>query len=395
MDNKLGSKDENYEFDLRSLQKETDKAADEIIGVEYADEEDDDDIVEKPYNPDDIRIYHKFFSVSDICRWMGADPPTITVKPSFQRNLVWTPRKKSLLIESLMLRIPIPSFYFYEDENEHKNVIDGLQRLSAIYDYVRGEYSLSGLQYLGDKCNGKYYDNLEQKYISRIEETQLSINILDNRTPELVKYEVFTRVNTGGIPLNPQEIRNAMAHNKTTNLLLKMANSEVFVEATRGRVKDTRMDAQELCLRFITFYRAYDDETKVPLKNKPIVKMLDECVSHLNTCDDATLCGYYDVFEAAMKKSIAAFGAFAFIKPGQNVINRLLFTSWAVTLAYSGYSCEMLDKNREALVESFLETIDFDIEYYNAITTSTASKRSIEQQYRTAYRILEEIKDAD
>jgi len=379
---------------LSCLLKDTDKATSELVGIEYTDEENDVG-EEKPYNPDDIRIYHKFFSVSDICRWMGADPPTITVKPSFQRNLVWSEQKKSLLIESLMLRIPIPSFYFYEDDIEHKSVIDGLQRLSAIYDYVAGEFPLFGLQYLGDKCNGKKYHELDKKYISRIEETQLSINILDNRTPELVKFDVFRRVNTGGVPLNPQEIRNALAHSRTTELLLRMSHSNGFLEATHGLVKDIRMDAQELCLRFITFYRAYDTHLMIPHKDRSIAKMLDECVSHLNSCDDNMLRSYYEIFETAMKKSTAAFGERAFIKPGQNVINKLLFTSWSVTLAYSGCTYEMLRRERESLIDRLTSALHNDYEYFNAITTSTASKRNIEKQFLTAYSILEELRDAD
>ena len=384
----------NNSIDLREFIDETDKATGEFLGVEHADE-DDDDIVEKPYDPEDIRVYHKFFSVSDICRWMGADPPTITVRPDFQRNLVWKPLKKSLFIESLMLRIPIPSFYFYEDDNEHKCVIDGLQRLSTIFEYVNGGFALNGLQYLGDKCNGKIYSNLDQKYISRIEETQLSINILDNRTPELVKFDVFTRVNTGGVPLNPQEIRNALACSKITDLLQKMSTSIAFVKATRGLIKDVRMDAQELCLRFIAFFRAYNTVKRVPLKDRPIAKMLDECVVHLNSCDNKTLQGYFEAFETAMEKSIAALGAHAFVKPDNNVINKSLFTSWAVTLAHSSCTFDMLLKNQTMLVEHLSNAIATDNAYFNAITTSTASKRSIEKQFVTAYQILEAIKNAD
>jgi len=228
--------------DLSDVLEETEKASSEIIGVEYEDESDSDtDIVEKPYNPDDIRINHKFFSVSDIYRWMSADPPKITIKPSFQRNLVWNVQKQSLLIESMLLRIPIPSFYFYEDEDEHKNVIDGLQRLSAIFRYVNGEFALSGLQYLEDKCNGKKFKDLEQKYMARIEDTQLSVNILDSRAPELVRFDVFTRINTGGIPLNRQEIRNVLASKATMELLSNMSKSEEFSSATHGAVKDIRM----------------------------------------------------------------------------------------------------------------------------------------------------------
>jgi len=377
--------------------EETEKASSEMVGIEHEDEDDSDtDTKEKPYNPDDIRINHKFFSVSDIYRWMSADPPKITVKPCFQRNLVWNMQKQSLLIESLMLRIPIPSLYFYEDDNEHMNVIDGLQRLSTIFNYVNGEFALSGLQYLGDKCNGKIFRDLEQKYISRIEDTQLSVNILDSRSPELVKFDVFTRINTGGIPLNRQEIRNVLASGATMELLSNMSKSKEFSSATHGAVKDIRMDAQELCLRFITFYRAYDTKKRIPYKDKHIAKMLDDCVIHLNGCDEQMLGNYFEIFEMAMRKSFAAFGKSTFIKPGNRVvINKPLFTSWAVTLAYSKCSLDMLKNNQPKLVERLSMKLKNDTEFFNAITASTTSKQSIEKQFLSAYEILEEINNAD
>jgi len=382
----------NEQYSLLTLLGDTEKAANELVGIEHSDEEDT-DIIEKPYDPDDIRITPKIFSVSDVCRWMGlgTEPPTITIKPDFQREQVWSLKKKSLLIESLMLRIPIPSFYFYEDENGHKSVIDGLQRLSTIFDYVKERFVLGDLEYLGEKCNGKKFTELEQKYISRINDTQLSVNILDSRTPELVKFDVFTRINTGGVPLNSQEIRNAMASQKTRNLLSEMSKSESFKEATRCLVKDTRMDAQGLCLRFIAFYKAYNKDKKLPQKNRPLSKMLDECIVYLNKCDEKTLYSYSASFESAMSKSIAAFGKRSFTKPGRDIINKSLFTSWAVTLVYSDYSCETLLENQTKLINKLTAEIEKSADYFNAITTSTATRASIDKQFKTAHTILEEI----
>ena len=96
----------------------------------------------------------------------------------------------------------------------NKQVIDGLQRLSSIYSYINGEFRLRGLQYLTD-FNGVLYHDLPKKYRTRIEETQLAVNTLDSRCHDLVKFDVFRRVNTGGVPLNSQEIRNIMSSPRT------------------------------------------------------------------------------------------------------------------------------------------------------------------------------------
>jgi hypothetical protein len=247
---------------------------------------------------------------------------------------------------------------------------------------------------LGEKCNGKKFSKLEQKYISRIEDTQLSVNILDSRTPDAVKYDVFTRINTGGVPLNAQEIRNVMATKETMSFLERMVKSGGFEKATHGAVKDIRMDAQELCLRFITFYRAYDTKSRIPRKDKPLAKMLDECILHLNTCNNLTLSNYFDTFETAMEKSSAAFGNRAFMKPKYKVINKPLFTSWAVTLAYSTCSQKELSAYSDILIEKLTTAINKDSEFFNAITASTATSKSIENQFVTAQRILEETINA-
>jgi len=381
------------EASLSKFLIETEKAAQEIVGFEY-EHEDEDSVDEKPYNPDDIRITQKFFSVSDVCRWMSSNPPTITIKPEFQRNFVWSERKKSLLIESLMLRIPVPSFYLYEDSDEHKSVIDGLQRLSTIHDYVSGEFVLCNLQYLGDSCNGKKFSELDQKYRTRIEDTQLNINILDANSPEQVKFDVFTRINTGGVPLNRQEIRNALANTSTMKLMKRMATSESFLLATHGVVKDVRMDAQELCIRFIAFFNAYDPREKILMKNKTISNMLDTCIQHLNTCNQQTLDEYFTSFEASMRKAAAALGKMAFIKPTERIIiNKPLFTSWAVTLAYSDYSISCLEENQNKLMNKYKELLFSDSEYFNSISTSTGTKKNIDIQFASVLRVLEVLEN--
>jgi hypothetical protein len=234
------------------------EAVDEYYGFEHEEDSYDEDekVNEHPFDSDKIRIDQQMLSLKYVTELMREKQ--IILNPDFQRNKVWTERKrKSLLIESLMLRIPIPAFYFYENEDAKFIVIDGLQRLSTIREFINDEFRLFGLEYLED-CDGKTFSELEIKYQQRIYRTQLAVNILDARSPSNVMFDIFRRVNTGGISLKPQEIRNAISKPNTRNLLKELFKSNEFKSATRGRIKDDRMDGQEFILRFLAFHQAYD-----------------------------------------------------------------------------------------------------------------------------------------
>lgn len=361
----------------------------QYLGLEYEEEAEDEELVdeEKPYRVDDIRIDQKMISLFQMCKWI--DTGNLDLRPEYQRNLVWNIQKKSLLIESLMLRIPIPAFYLDEDNEGMKTVIDGLQRLSTIHEFINGGFRLKGLQYLKN-CEKKTFQELDRKYKNRIDDTQFAVNILDVRCPEMVKFDVFRRINTGGVALNSQEVRNIMANTPTRELLLKMSRSESFLSATRDRVNDIRMGAQELCLRFIAYYRIYDLE-KGFLHFSELNKLLDETILELNRMSKEVKDSYGKIFVDSMIKCQALFGDVAFSKPHyENLINRALFTSRSVVLAEVETDAIDLQKKRaqaQEHIEKYLEVP----EYYNAITASTSTRKNMEIQFKTAKKILEEI----
>lgn len=362
----------------------------EASGLEYeTDSEEQDEERELPYRAEDIRIDQKMISLYQIYRWIQQG--TLDLKPDFQRNFVWNLQKKSLLIESLMLRIPIPAFYFDEDANGQRTVIDGMQRLSTINDFLNGAFCLKGLQYLTN-CNGLYFEELEKKYQGRIEDTQLAVNVLDSRCPEMVKFDVFRRINTGGVPLNAQEVRNIMATNETRQFLLRLSTSREFVDATRGRVRDVRMGAQELCLRFLTYYKLYDCETRQFTEFGDMNRLLDTMIIRLNHMKEDELIFLERRFLQSMDRCKRLFGDSAFSKPySRNVINRALFTSWSIVLANAEYPKEWYDARRIKAILLVNQNLEENSDYYNAVTSSTSSKHNMYIQLYYAEKILEEL----
>lgn len=381
----------NQEYQIFELEA---KLKDEISGLEYEDEADDlgmDEIEGIPYCADDIRIDQKMFSLYQVFRWIQQGK--LNLRPDFQRNFIWSRKKQSLLIESLMLKIPIPAFYFDEDAEGNRTVIDGLQRLSTISDFLEGKFRLYGLQYLIN-CNGKSFEELDKRYQMRIEDTQLAINILDAKCPAMVKFDVFRRINTGGVPLNAQEVRNVMANKRTQDFLLRMSQNENFIEATRGKIKDNRMGAQELCLRFVTYLVLYDWENKNFLSFGEMNHLLDTAVIEINRMDDSDLKMFEEQFATSMERCIFLLGKQAFSKPSSNqIINRALFISWSVILANRDYSLEWCRKKSEKACILQQKYLQADTDYFNAITSSTSSRRNMLIQFHYVERILEELDD--
>ncbi|OQY43895.1 MAG: hypothetical protein B6240_11565 [Desulfobacteraceae bacterium 4572_87] len=200
----------------------------------------------------------------------------------------------SRLIESILIRFPLPAFYFDASNDEQWLIVDGLQRLSAIRKFVVDKkLKLSGLEYLKD-FKGHGYDRLPRTYKHRIDECAVTLFLIQPGTPEAVKYSIFRRINTGGLILNDQEIRNAMAKPAIRRFLEDLANDE-YLKKTIGD-QSKRMVDQELVLRFLAF-RFMDYEKS----KKNIATFLDEMVNTLEKASEENLNTYRTAFHTAIK----------------------------------------------------------------------------------------------
>ena len=182
------------------------------------------------------------------------DDGTLILADKFQRRQVWDLTKCSRLIESLLLNVPIPVCYFAELEDGSYSVIDGQQRLTAIYQFLRNQYSLRGLKILRE-LNRKTFNQLKppyQRYLNS--RTIRCIVIVKDSHPE-IKFDVFERLNSGFVPLNAQELRNSVYRGNLNDLIMTLLEYETFQKTRNVKDIDKRMRDCELILRFIIAIR--------------------------------------------------------------------------------------------------------------------------------------------
>lgn len=151
-------------------------------GVEAEDGGDEQEIT-RPWDPDTIRVSTKQFSLRNILDLI--DDGDLELAPDFQRRKVWKPGQKSRLIESILLQIPLPAFYFAEDANGMIRVVDGLQRLSTVHDFVRGgkdAFALTNLEYISTAQRKRFVD-LSASLQRRINNAQIVVHVIDPTTP--------------------------------------------------------------------------------------------------------------------------------------------------------------------------------------------------------------------
>lgn len=190
---------------------------------------------------------------------------SIKLDPEYQRRHRWSKITSSRLIESLILNIPIPVIFLSQDvdvddevsdSTARYTVIDGQQRLTAIYDFLQNKFELEGLETLPE-LNGLQYKNLPSFLIRRLEERTIKCLRIDSTVDEQVKFDIFERLNTGSVKLESQELRNATARGPFNDAIKEWATLPVFrlmlqidEKDPESNTKVKKMEDVELVLRF-------------------------------------------------------------------------------------------------------------------------------------------------
>lgn len=387
-------KDLRITDELEAIENKLDNVLFEIIEVEKSGADTFNETGttdENPYDPDKIKVRSDKIAVSILSKMI--DNKSIDLNPDFQRNLVWNSFQKSRLIESILLRIPLPMFYFAEDNEGNLSVVDGLQRISTIKEFMDNKFPLKDLQYLNDTCQGRYYETkgskkgLDTKYLKWFDLTSISANIIDPSSPPKVKYDIFRRINTGGRPLNNQEIRNCLMGNGLRESLKTMASLGDFKSATDYSIKSTRMEDQEIALRFLYFYDLYRRNKNIDEYNGYMDLILDEFTDNHIKSTPIQFESSIRKYSNAMKNAEYLIGRkYAFrkiqskdIQPHsyKQLINKALFVCCSVLLADYDHNLIVNQNNDNSLTSLIAEIIEDDKQLFYYLSYGTNGKANL------------------
>ncbi|PDW04768.1 DUF262 domain-containing protein [Candidatus Viridilinea mediisalina] len=373
------------------LDDETPELNEENTGVEREDVVGEDRSA-APFDPTLIRVETRALTIDLLLARMQEEEINLT--PDFQRKAgIWSNEAQSRLIESILTRIPLPAFYLDTTDDDQWIVVDGLQRLTTLRRFaISQELRLCGLEFL-TQLNGKSFDELPRNFQRRIRETQVTAFLIARGTPDEVKFTIFRRINTGGKPLSPQEIRHALNQGPVTALLAELAQADEFQRAIDRGVASDRMDDRELVLRFFAFnINSYTNYVRQDFDT-----FLNGAMKQINKLPQAELDRLTAEFKRAMVWAYKIFGRDAFRKrykaeAKRQPINKPLFEAWAINLhTRSDEQLAQLVERRDLLIAKFIDLMNEDRTFDNAISQGTGDVKKVKYRFTRLGELIEEV----
>lgn len=372
--------------------EEVKKQDDLEVEVEDIKGEESAEVITKPFNPNEIDVDISTVNLGSLIEQLENDE--IDLQPDFQRATdVWDNVKKSRLIESILLGLPLPSFYFSEDPISQKlSIIDGLQRICAIRDFILKEdypLRLEGLQFLKN-FEGLTYSQLARPEVKRIKSLKITMNTLRKGTPLDVKYIIFQRVNTAGVPLTPQEMRHALNQGPAAVFIKELANMESFKKATNYSVKSKRMQDRDFVNRFIAFFIGYQDYMG------DLDMFLNEKMGELNKMTSAQRDDIRTSFDKAMKCCYQIFKEDTFRKrysvtDRRKPISKSVYDTLSVNIAWLSDDEQLMLLKNAASFKTGMINLFNDRKFDFSISTGTGQKYNVEQRFTMVKSLIKEI----
>jgi Protein of unknown function DUF262 len=374
----------------------------EEIDLNPGTDPDEDEGITQPFDPALIRVQTRAMTIDLLLDRIRHDE--LELAPDFQRKGgIWNNRAKSRLIESILIRIPLPAFYLDATDEDKWIVIDGLQRLTVLNLFIIEKQSgkilkLSDLEFL-TQLNGKTFDELPRNFQRRITETQVTVYLIEKGTPPEVKFNIFKRINTGGLPLSSQEIRHALNQGKSTRFLEKLTNFPEFKTATPRSISSQRMTDREFVLRFLAF-------TIIPYTEYKAIEFdsfLSNVMADINKMNDQELNDLEIRFRRSMQAAFDIFGNDAFRKrdrvdASRSPINKALFESWSVNLSkltneqlHSLVDCKEVVKEKFIQLMNDREPKENEPRFDAAISQGTGDSSKVKRRFSAIEKLIQEV----
>jgi len=343
------------------------------------------------YPLDSVFVRTEQRTVNEVVRRIRAG--RYDLSPDFQRTFVWSVEKQSRLIESCLMRLPLPVLYVAEGTDGRIIVVDGLQRLNTFHRFLDNKFKLKFDRAEDAKndnsLHGKRFKDLQVTLQERIEDTQLTLYILDANAPPQAKFDIFERVNSGA-PLTRQQMRNCLYNGLATRWLGDAAESEVFQKVTGGSLNSKEMRDREAINRFCAFrLRGWENYPPGDMDG-----FLADTLRQMNGSSDNELAALRDAFDRSMRNNYKLFREHAFRKSlveegqhGRGILNIALFDVCSVYFAqFSEAQIDDLGPRLKGEVRMLL----VHPEFVQAITYSTNSRNQVRCRFSMMRDAIEE-----
>lgn len=348
-------------------------------------------LMDKPFDPTKIKIETKTQSLDTLIKRINRNSVAMNTEEYFQRkDDLWDEGKQSRLIESILISFPLPAFFFDATDDNYWLIVDGLQRLSSIRNFcVLKTLRLTNLEFL-THLNGKKWNDLNEDLHRIIEETQVVIYKILPGTPTDVKFNIFKRINTGGLTLEPQEIRHALFQGVPAKFIAELAESRAFLRATRKKIRSHRMLDRDFINRFLAFY-LFGYENYQP----DLDTFMSKAMAALYKLDKNQLAKIKYDFETSMLTALKVFGKETFRKIGINTnrlspINKALFDALSAQLSLiSDIEREKIIADRLSFKQAISELITQDDHFFASITSSTGDRNKVIYRHEMVKQIIQ------
>jgi hypothetical protein len=336
------------------------------------------------YPIDTLLIRKETRTVFDVVRRISAGG--FVLNPDFQRDFVWPVEKQSKLIESVIMRIPLPVFYLAEDVKGRTIVVDGLQRLATFRDFLGNKLRLRLPRQ--ESLDKHRFEDLSPKLKNRVEDCNLELYVIDAKVPERAKLDIFERVNSGEI-LTRQQMRNCLYMGSATRWLKEEASTELFCTATGGSLDSKKMRDREFANRFCAFFlMGFESYTGGGMD-----EFLAQALGQMNVMDEKALSHLSTRFRLGLENNLDLFDRHAFRKhepgqPNRSVVNASLWDVMSTGLAH--YPNDLVMKKAESFKRAFYSLLA-DSAFDDAITYSPNSTNKVQRRFEMAGKMFKEV----
>ena len=350
------------------------------------------ELITQPFSPSDIELTNPPMNLGDLIDRISYG--WIVFDTEYQRSEnLWSQAKQSRLIESALLGLRLPAFYFEEVNKKEWKIIDGLQRCCAIRNFcVEQSLELTDLEFLN--FNGEKFDDLPFDLRRDIRMLPITVNLLSKGVPDKVKYILFKRLNTGGMELTPQEIRNAVFQGVAIDTTRALADDGNFKKATGYRIPKRRMQDQDFVTRFMSFYLLGYENYEPDLDN-----FMNTCLEKIKAgrIDKLQLQRMKDDFSRSMLRAHEIFGDDAFRKresasDKKRPINKAYFEVIAVSFAHlDDEAYTRLKEKSTAFKERLMNEMADNKSYNNSFSSGTGRRDNVKRRFQTFSDILKDF----